>query len=413
MLKRDPNGKFICREEDVLQDKKLLGVVYGKEPIGRNKFWRFNTGNLSTQGELNDETYNDLLVKQRSIPMLVMTNPSNNEHWWMFKDEFYLADKNYTADEVYILILHRHRFIGQDAIMADLQPRIDAARKRGRALEHLLLCGDEGMGKATLAQYAAYIMRVNIRITRGDAIGRAGDMAAILTNLKTGDILLIENIELLRRELVEVLFPILEDYGIDIVIGKGASARSIRLKLPPFTVIGTTSIPLKVDKRLFRQFVAVYEFSPYKASEIATIASRFCIEELNLHHVEDAALDLLASQCNGRASDTIALIKKIFTYGDITTAEGLTLSVAQNGLAKYGRSQSPVHPTDTQSRERIPEGVRIEVWRRDGGKCARCGSREKLEYDHIVPVSRGGSNTARNIELLCESCNRKKSNHIE
>ena len=303
-------------------------------------------------------------------------------------------------------------FYGQESILNDLLPRIEIARRRARPLEHLLLCGPQEMGKVTLAQNIARIMGVNTRVARGDTIGRTGDLVAMIANLKDQDILLIEDIDLLGRAIVEVLIDALDDYHLEFVVGKGSSVRNLQLTLPHFTLVGTTSNPSSVDRKLYRRFVIAYEFSPYKFIEIEHIVVYVCRNIFKVP-LEFEALRLLASQCNGRASDAISLIKKIFTYGDVTANEGLTLSAVQDGLSKYGRTLSPEYLPVASNRERIPEEVRIAVWRRDGGKCARCGSRERLEYNHIVPVSKGGSNTARNIELLCESCNRKKSNNIE
>src|SRR3990172_5294255 len=131
--------------------------------------------------------------------------------------------------------------IGQDQVKENLEILIAAARKRGEALDHVLFYGPPGLGKTTLAHVVANEMEVNIKVTSGSAIERPGDLAAILSNLREGDILFIDEVHRLGRIVEEVLYPAMEEFALDIVIGKGPSARSIRLKLPRFTVIGATT----------------------------------------------------------------------------------------------------------------------------------------------------------------------------
>jgi Holliday junction DNA helicase RuvB len=164
--------------------------------------------------------------------------------------------------------------IGQEQVKENLTILISAARKRGEALDHVLFYGPPGLGKTTLANVLANEMGVNIKTTSGPAIERAGDLAAILTNLRAGDILFIDEIHRLGRVVEEVLYPAMEDFALDIVIGKGPSARSIRLKLPRFTVVGATTRLALVTAPLRARFGAVYRLDYYSYDAMKSIVQR-------------------------------------------------------------------------------------------------------------------------------------------
>ena len=158
-------------------------------------------------------------------------------------DESVLAGRKQPEDPVDLALRPSalDELIGQDLVKENLRIQIQAAKQRSEALEHVLFHGPPGLGKTTLAHILATEMGVNIKVTSGPAIERAGDLAAILTNLRAGDILFIDEVHRLGRMVEEILYPAMEDYALDIIIGKGPAARSVRLKLPRFTVVGATT----------------------------------------------------------------------------------------------------------------------------------------------------------------------------
>jgi len=220
--------------------------------------------------------------------------------------------------------------IGQEQIKENIQILIEAAKQRGEALDHVMFYGPPGLGKTTLAHILANEMGVNIKITAGPAIERAGDLAAILTNLRAGDVLFIDEIHRLGRAVEEVLYPAMEDYALDIVIGKGPSARSIRLKLPRFTVIGATTRLAMVTAPLRARFGAVYRLDFYEPEAMEQIIQRAAVQ-LNVV-VEPAGVAEIALRTRGTPRVALRLLRRVRDYAQVRAGGTVTRSVARQAL---------------------------------------------------------------------------------
>jgi len=221
-------------------------------------------------------------------------------------------------------------FIGQRKIKENLAVSIEAAKARGEALGHILLRGPEGCGKKTLAQVIANEMHVNIKIFSGPAIGKAGDLAAILTNLRKGDILFIDEVHRLRRAIEETLYPTMEDFALDIIIGKGSTARSLRLRLPRFTVIGTTDRPEGVGPQLRQRFEHIYHFDLYDEQDIGRLVQRRA-EVLGVRIDKEASL-LIGRAAEGNMRQAERLLDRVRDYVQVHTGGVITQERAREAL---------------------------------------------------------------------------------
>lgn len=211
--------------------------------------------------------------------------------------------------EVSLRPKHLSDYVGQEKAKANLSIYIESAKLRGDALDHVLLYGPPGLGKTTLSNIIAHEMGVNIRTTSGPAIEKQGDLAAILTNLNEGDILFIDEIHRLSRAVEEILYPAMEDYALDIIIGKGPSARNIRLPIPKFTLIGATTRAGQLTTPLRDRFGVLLKLELYSTEELASIVKRSA-SILDIPITDDGAKEI-ASRSRGTPRIANRLLKRI------------------------------------------------------------------------------------------------------
>ncbi len=221
-------------------------------------------------------------------------------------------------------------YIGQDKVKENLSIFIEAAKKRNEPLDHVLLYGPPGLGKTTLSAIIAHEMGVNIRITSGPAIEKPGDLAALLTNLSENDVLFIDEIHRLSRSIEEVLYPALEDYALDIIIGKGPSARSLRIDLPKFTLIGATTRAGQLTSPLRDRFGVIMRLELYSNEQLADIIMRSAVI-LGIACDKKGALEL-ARRSRGTPRIANRLLKRVRDFAEVMGDGRITEDIAKIAL---------------------------------------------------------------------------------
>lgn len=262
-------------------------------------------------------------------------------------DERLLSARTLSAEDETERSLRPHRldeYVGQENVKELLKVYIEAAKQRGDALDHVLLYGPPGLGKTTLANIIAAEMGVSIRITSGPALEKTGDIVALLTNLQEGDILFIDEIHRLSRTVEEVLYPAMEDFEFDIIIGKGPSARSIRFDLPKFTLIGATTRSGQLTSPFRDRFGVLFRLELYTVKELAQIVTR-AADILGIK-IEPQGAEEIASRSRGTPRIANRLLKRVRDFAQIMGDGTITKEIAQSALLKLNIDEIGLDNTD-------------------------------------------------------------------
>lgn len=259
-------------------------------------------------------------------------------------DDFEITLRPKTLDE----------YIGQDKVKDNMRICIEAAKKRGESLDHVLLYGPPGLGKTTLSTIIAHEMGVNIRTTSGPAIEKPGDLAAILTNLEKGDVLFIDEIHRLSRQVEEVLYPALEDFALDIIMGKGPAARSIRIELNRFTLIGATTRSGQLSSPLRDRFGVIERLELYPSEQLCEIIMRSAVI-LGVPCDKDGAMEL-ALRSRGTPRIANRFLKRVRDFADILGDGHITREITHLAFDKLDVDDLGLDSLDRRMLEMIIKG---------------------------------------------------------
>ena len=250
-------------------------------------------------------------------------------------DERFVAPSKTSADDVIENILRPKTFdeyVGQTGVKENLLVYIKAAKKRGESLDHVLLYGPPGLGKTTLAAIIANEMESNFKQTSGPAIEKPADLASLLTNLAENDVLFIDEIHRLNHSIEEVLYPAMEDHALDYVIGKGPSARSMRIPLPNFTLVGATTKAGMISSPLRDRFGVICKLELYSAEELQTIVSRSA--KILGAEIDKESAALIASRCRGTPRIANRILKRVRDFADVMNDGKINKAITEHALEK-------------------------------------------------------------------------------